>query len=260
MKVAMWMCAVLFGVLVITSAAAQSCPANQVASDAQILIYTDSLVPASSVRLTAAGNFDPDLTFFSDVLGYNDDQIRQETQNVFQFFSERFGLNFSLTQPNELGQVFFQNATLQSIRRVNPINVLFNRWILTGNTRSRCFETFLGGYLVTFSGEQILKGTYGGEEGIGVPSDRILSYEYVSISSPPPCEPVVILRTSPIPNESQRIGLFVIFYELTHPTLGQGSQAGFVQAESVTAANGTDFLRFSGSALLTFPPNVMSFN
>jgi len=255
----MWMLVGLFSFLVITSAAAQSCPANQVASEAQILIYTDSLVPASSVGLSAAG-FDTNLTFFSDVLGYSDDQIEQETQNVLQFFSERFGLDFSLTEPNEVGQRFFQNATLNPVRRVNPIDIIINRWILTGNTRSRCFDTFLGGFLVTFSGEQILRGTYGGQEGIGVPNDRVLSYEFLSITAPPPCDPVVILRRSPIPIEGQRIGLFVIFYELSHPTLGQGSQAGYVQVESATAANGTAFLRFSGSALLTFPPNVLSFN
>jgi len=57
------------------------------------------------------------LTFFRKVLGYSDDGIQQEVQNALQFFSERFGLEFSLTQPNELGQRFFQNATLQPIRQ-----------------------------------------------------------------------------------------------------------------------------------------------
>ena len=38
-KVAMWMFAILFSVPVITNAAAQSCPPNQIASDAQIVLY-----------------------------------------------------------------------------------------------------------------------------------------------------------------------------------------------------------------------------
>ena len=97
-----------------------------------------------------------------------------------------------------MGQRFYQNATLQPVRRTNQINAILNRWILTGNTRSKCFVSYIGGFLVTFSGEQILKGTYGGEEGIDVPNDRILSYEYVSVSVPPPCEPIVIQRQSPI--------------------------------------------------------------
>ena len=148
------------------------------------------VVPASAIRVPT-GDFDTNLTFFSDVLGYSDDEIQQEVQNALQFFSERFGLEFSLTQPNELGLRFFQNATLQPVRRTTGINAIVNRWILTGNTRSKCFGTRIGGFLVTFSGEQILKGTYGGEEGIDVPNDTTLSYEYVSISVPLPCEPIV---------------------------------------------------------------------
>ena len=255
----MWMFAILFSILVITSAAAQSCPANQIASDAQIILYSTEVVPASAFSLPA-GNFDTNLTFFSDVLGYSDDEIQQEVQNALQFFSERFGLEFSLSQPNELGLRFFQNATLQPIMRTTGIDAIVNRWILTGNTRSKCFGTRIGGFLVTFSGEQILKGTYGGEEGIDVPNDRTLSYECVSISVPPPCEPIVIQSQTPIPIEAVRIGIFVVFYELSHRTLGQGTAQGFVQVERATAANGTSFLRSSGSVIFTFPPNVLSFN
>ena len=150
-------------------------------------------------------------------------------------------------------------ATLQPIARSDPVRSILNRWILTGNTRTKCFPTPIGGFLVTFSGEQILKGTYGGEEGIDVLNDRTLAYEFVSISVPP-CEPIVIQRHTPIPIEAARIGIYVTFYELLHPTLGQGAQHGLVQFESVTAANGTDFIRFSGSSVITFPPNVLSFN
>ena len=255
----MWMFAVLFSLLVITSATAQSCPANQIASDAQILLYSSDVLPASEFLLPA-GNFDANLTFFSDVLGYGDEEIQQEVQNVLHFFSERFGLEFSLSQPNELGLRFFQNATLQPVRRNPGIRAILNRWILTGKTRSKCLVTAIVGFLVTFSGEQILKGTYGGEEGIEVPNDRILSYEYVSISVPPPCEPIVIQRQSPIPLETMRIGILVLFYELSHRTLGQGAQQGFIQVESFTAANGTSFICASASAVLTFPPNVLNFN
>ena len=252
----------LFGILLITTAAAQSCPASQVASDAQITLYADSIVPETAVRGGALP--DPNLMFFSDVLGYNDDEIQQEVQNALQFYSDRFGLDFSLTEPNELGQRFFQNATLQPIRETDRIIfAVFNRWILTGNTRSRCFRTLLGGLLVTFSGEQILKGTYGGEEGIEISTDRYLTYEYGS-TSVPPCEPIVILYRTPIPLRFQGTGattrLTVVFLELSHPTLGQGAQAGFIQTERITASNGTSFLRFYGTGVLTFPPNVLTFN
>jgi len=118
-------------------------------------------------RLPAADP-NPNLTFFSEVLGYSDDEIQQEVQNILQFFSERFGLDFSLTEINEQGLCFFQNATLQPIRQHNQINAIVNHWILTGNTRTKFFSNTIGGFLVTFSGEQILRGTYGGEEGMDV--------------------------------------------------------------------------------------------
>ena len=257
----MWMFAALFSILVITNAAAQSCPANQIASDAQILLYGDTVIVAPENVVVGGLVPDPNLTFLSDALGYSDDQIQQEVQNSLQFFSERFGLEFSLSQPNELGQRFFQNATLQPDIQANVFgHATINRWFLTGNTRSKCFPFSFGGFLVTFSGEQTLKGTYGGEEGIDVSSGKYLAYRYESISVPP-CEPTVIQLQTPIPLErAQGTGIVVVFYEVSHPTLGQGAQTGFTQAEIVTAANGTSFIRASGNVVITFPPNVLTFN
>ena len=59
--------------------------------------------------------------FFRENLGYSDDEIQQEVQNAIQF-SERFGLDFSLTEPNELGLRFF----------THPLNYL--------PTELRCFN------------------------------------------------------------------------------------------------------------------------
>ena len=247
------MLAGLFGVLV-TNAAAQSCPAN-LNSEAQIVLYADRVLSAEVLQPISV---DTNFTFFREVLGFDDAEIQQETQNAFQFFSERFGLDFSLLEPNELGVHFFQNATFKSFRAAGGPTATFNRWLLTGNTRSKCFTTAIGGYRVDFTGEQTLRGTYGGEEGIQVTNNRVLLYDYVSISVPHR-DPVVIQRWTPIPNEAQQFGLYVLFYELSHPTLGQGAQQGFVQTELVTE-NGTSVNRRSGSSVLTFPPNVLSFN
>ena len=248
---------VLVGLLstLVTNTAAQSCPAN-LNSEAQIVLYADRTTPLDTGLPTAG--VDTNLTFFREVLGFDDARIQQETQNAFQFFNERFGLDFSLLEPNELGVHFFQNATFQPFRVVCGPTANFNRWLLTGNTQSRSFTTAFGGYRVDFTGEQTLRGTYGGEGGIQVTSSRALGYEYISISIPRR-DPLVIQRWTPIPNEAARIGLFVLFYELSHPTLGQGAQQGFSQAELDTK-NGTSILRRSGSSILTFPPNVLSFN
>jgi len=44
--------------------------------------------------------------------------------------------------------------------------------VFTGSTRSKCFCTDIGGFLVTFTGEQMLKKMYGGEEGIDATNDK----------------------------------------------------------------------------------------
>ena len=50
---------------------------------------------------------DTNLTFFREVLEFDEAEIQQETQNAFQFINEKFGLDFSKTEPNELGIRFF---------------------------------------------------------------------------------------------------------------------------------------------------------
>ena len=83
-------------------------------------------------------------------------------------------------------------------------------------------------------------------------------YDCISISIPHH-NALVIQRCTPIPNEAQQFALFVLFYEVFHPTLGQGAKQGFVQTKLGTE-NGTSVLHRSGSSILTFPPNVLSFN
>ena len=244
----------VFSVLV-NNAAAQSCPAT-LNSEAQIILHSNTMFSPEALQATLV---DTNLTFFREVLGFNDSEIEQVTRNALQFFNERFGLDFSQSEPNELGIRSFQNATIQPSRQPRGIFTTFNRWLLTGSTRSRCFIVTIGGYYVNFIGEQTLRGTYGGEQGIQVTSSRVLQYDYLSISIPR-SDPVVIQRRTPIPNEGVQIeGVYVLFFELSHPTLGRGSLQGFFQTERGTE-NGTTILRLSASAVATFPPVVLSFN
>ena len=249
-----WVFVGFFSVLV-ANAAAQSCPAT-LNSEAQIILHSDRTFPPEALQ---AALVDTNLTFFREVLGFDDAEIEQETQNAFQFFNERFGLDFSQSEPNELGIRSFENANFQPNRQPSGIFITFNRWLLTGNTRSRCFSATIGGYLVNFIGEQTLRGTYGGEGGVQVTSSRVLQYDYLSISISR-SDPVVIQRRTPIPNEAVQIaGVYVLFFELSHQTLGQGAQQGFFRTEMFTA-NGTSILRRAGSSVITFPPNVLSLN
>ena len=244
----------LFSVLV-SNAAAQSCPAN-LNSEAQIVFHSNRMFSPEALQ---AALVDTNLTFFREVLGFNDTEIEHVTQNALQFFNERFGLDFSQSEPNELGIRSFENAIFQPSRQPSGIFATFNRWLLTGNTRSRRFIVSIGGYYVNFIGEQTLRGTYGGEEGIQVTSGRVVSYDYLSISIPRR-DPFVIQRRTTIPTESLQFeGIYVLFFEVSHPTLGRGGFQGFFQTERGTE-NGTTILRRSVSAVATFPPNVLSFD
>ena len=236
-------------------AAAQSCPGT-LNSEAHIVFHSDTMFSPETLQAVLV---DTNLTFFREILGFDDAEIEQVTQNAFQFFKERFGLDFSQSEPNELGIRSFQNAVFQPSRQPSGTFATFNRWLLTGNTRSRCFIVSIGGYYVNFIGEQTLRGTYGGEEGIQVTSGRVVSYDYLSISIPR-SDPVVIRRWTPIPNEAVQIeGVYVLFFELSHPTLGRGGLQGFFRTERGTE-NGTTILRQAASAVATFPPVVLSFD
>ena len=75
-------------------------------------------------------------------------------------------------------------------------------------------------------------------------------YFYFNI---PRHDPLVIQQCTPILNEAQQSGLFVLFYEVFHPTLGQGAKQGFVQTKLGTE-NGTSVLVNLGVPFLLFHP------
>ena len=78
-------------------------------------VVPENVVPALPGVVSNPIRFDTNLTFFSEVFGCSDDEIQQEVQNA---------LEFSLTEPNELGLRFFQNATPEPIRLVTQINAI----------------------------------------------------------------------------------------------------------------------------------------
>ena len=80
--------------------------------------------------------------------------------------------------------------------------------------------------------------------------------QFLSISVSPSCEPIVIQRRTPMPDEDQRTGIRWLFATFNELTL---SWQGVVHFETFTAANGTFFIHWSASTFLTFPPNVLTF-
>ena len=171
---------------------------------------------------------DSSLSFFRDVMLFTEEEIAQVTEDAIQFFNTRFGLDFSQSEPDEWGQRFYQNATFFPAR-VSPelqYTVTFNRWIVSGNTRSLCFETPVGSFRVEFSDQQILHGTYGGEEGIPVTATDTLAYGYYNIPVCPQ-EPLVIRFSTATPSHLDlHDGILFINFDLFHRVWGRGLTQG----------------------------------
>ena len=105
---------------------------------------------------------DPEFTFFKEELGFREDDIQHTLQDAFKFFNDRYGLDFSLSSPNEDNEYSFENATLRLIRFSHPgfyHSVVINNWINNGRTCLTCHKIQDGEFQVTFSGNQLLHGS-----------------------------------------------------------------------------------------------------
>ena len=193
---------------------------------------------------------DPDLTFLRDVVKFNDDEVDFVTQNAIEFFNDVYGLDFSLSTPNEQNERFFENARMYPfiLRDEIEYKISFNNWINSGNTRSSCVRMRDGGFGVTFSANQTLYGSYGGVD--GRPAEFIV-YGFYYI---PVCEqsPVIIQYQSGTPFRAEPIdGLSIINCDLYNRVLGFGNAKGV--ATIVPDENEPGRFRVIGRNAFTFP-------
>ena len=94
-----------FAILVVTvtllagniNVVAQLCDAGFITG--QIVLLGDGTVSADEVQ----GN-DPGLSFFREVIGFNDAGVEQVTEDAMNFFQSNYGLDFSQSEPNQLGE------------------------------------------------------------------------------------------------------------------------------------------------------------
>ena len=94
---------------------------------------------------------------------------------------------------------------------------------MTGNTKSRCFDVRFGWFGVSFLGEQVLHGSYGGTVGrkIASPATDDLIWLYVSINTCPQ-SPVVILVKPTAPSSRTPDGISLEPAVASHRILGSG--------------------------------------
>ena len=170
---------------------------------------------------------DPDFTYFKEVMGLRDDAIQHTIEDAIKFFNQTFGLDFSLSSPNENNEYFFENAVMRSFRFAD-IDYLatVSHWIQTGSTRSACYQILDGGFTVSVSADQRLHGSYGGAEGVLVGGKEYVNYGFYVISS---CQqsPVVIQYQSSIPvRQEPTDGTAILRCDLYNSVLGYGRSDG----------------------------------
>ena len=178
---------------------------------------------------------DPEMTFFKEDMGLRDDDIQHVFDDAIKFYNETYGLDFSNSPPNEQNEYFFENANM-SLARLNEhvhYRLIFNNWIQTGNTRTTCRDIRFGGYLVTFTGDQLLHGSYGGEEGIPAGMGDSVEYGYYIIDV---CDqsPVIIQFQNASPFRREPVdGAFVLDLDIYNQVLGYGKALGVASRKPV---------------------------
>ena len=166
---------------------------------------------------------DPNLTFFREVLQFTEQEIESAAQSAIEFFNTTYGLDFSESVPNEQGERVFQNASFSAGQVPFTATAKANRWLVNGNTKTRCFDARFGWFGVIFQDKQVLHGTYGGPEGrtIGPTSLYALTWSYVSINTCPQ-SPVLIQTQTSSPGSATPDGHNLGFSPAFHRSLGNG--------------------------------------
>ena len=175
---------------------------------------------------------DPELTFFKDYMNLRDAAIQHTIDDAMKFFNDTYGLDFSDSPPNEKNEYFVENAKMNPYKFSPHINFIFsdNLWLRTGSTHSSCYHAHAGGLQVSFSGDQILHGSYGGTEGKTVgPSDTV--YYGFDIIDACKQSPIIIQFQSRSPFHIERAiaGIFPFSDEIYSRVLGHGFCHGIFQ-------------------------------
>ena len=190
----------------------------------QIMISSDAVVPASLMSQIA----DPNATFFTTDLMYTAEELETETERAIQYFNTRFGLDYS---SSENGIRYFQNTTFRNFKTPYTLSAWSNRWLPSGSTRSKCYDTTQGGFIVQFSAPQLLHGTYGGVEGRVASGSMIYAFYRIDAC---PTSPIVIQQRTYTPSVMTPDGFFVDNNIVFNRVLGSGIEQGLLYVAPIT--------------------------
>ena len=228
-----WISAALLGIFMLHSATAQSLTCAE-PFQAAFMQVTNDTFPAT------ASSLDSNLVFFREILRFTEDEIDREREAAISYFNQRFGLDFSNVDPNELGQRVLGNATFQPVLFPYNGTMVYNRWLVRGPSTSRCFRFTDGGFSAAFNGTVILRGEYGGEEGIMASSGDSLLYGRDILYDSCNQQPIIFQTESLTP--IRRVpgdGWLVVSLRIRNRQLGEGTTWGLTR---ITLVNPTTLL------------------
>ena len=238
-----WIQIAFLGLLMVYSASTQSC-----SFDAAFTVIADRVDPVSILNEFP----DPQLSFFTDTLRFTEAETQQVVEAAIQHFNTQFGLDFSSIEPNDANQRFLENATYSPIKLPYNSTAIANRWLVTGNRISKCFEVAAGQFQVTFNGTRMLHGLYGGMDGRQVNAGDGLAYGYLAIFDTCPQQPILIQVQTDIPARILPVeGWIVEEFRLYNRQLGRGrAQSTF---KTRLSPNDPTMLVTENQSVLSFP-------
>ena len=211
-----WIQIALLGILMVYSVSASP---RFCSFDAAFTIITD--------RVDRVSIFDefpgPQMSFFRDILRFTEAETQQVQEAAIQHFNTQFGLDFSNIEPDDANQRFLGNARFHPLMISFNSTAISNRWIVTGNRRSKCFPVGTGFFQVDVNDTIMLHGLYGGEDGQPFNAGDVLLYGYLIIYDTCPQQPLIIQIQSNIPGRTLPVeGWLVEELQLYHRQLGRG--------------------------------------
>ena len=225
----LWISVVFLSFLNLHNAAAQSQMCEE-PFKAAITLITNVTFPSSASPL------DPDLVFYRKVLRLTEEEINRDRETAMQFYKDTYGLDFTSVEPNDQGQRIWGNATFEPNRVVFNFTYVFNSWLVSGRSRTKCFPAEGGGFQVRFSGPMMLYGEYGGEEGKLVSTDEYLVYGHDYIFDACKQQGLTFQVESLAPIRSTPVdGYFVAIFRVRNRMLGEGTIWGVGRSTTVDA-------------------------
>ena len=220
----------------------EECPADWF--DVSFSIIIDMLISKASFN-----NLDSNLHHFKETLKLSDEEIEEVTQDAIEFYNTTYGLDFSQSPVDAAGWRHFENATMFPFEVPFDIPVSHNRQVINGKKGvNRCLE---GGYNVSFTGLQTLRGTYGGKEGRVLPFAVQIAYSLLNFNF---CRQQLTLITCATPQPTFRDpgGYATRIGDCYNREIGHGHFQG-VQGRIPT--DDPDLVHLIIHHVLTFPPH-----